>query len=489
MELIEGTELCTLDDGTAVTTAMATLDLNEASENSTNLAYIFIPILLIEFLMSMFSNWVLLLLIGRSYNSLTTLNVFLLSLGVLNLILSVNQLTLLGVILSDGRPIPYQICHISFGIQSLGKYGITFLQLAISYNRYHSSINPVYWERSSLQKAWVTAGMAWVVMLLLAALISVLHIGDIDGSLKNCFWPITDDHTLFSLLLHLVLFVVIVAAVAAAAHYHRKTISLLNLNRMTLVREMEMTSSIQYYEMGQSSPEKTAKSLIVMFVIQMGTLLVPLTYDIIRLAIVAVEWAGTGRVDDPSPTLLLVFMTTCSLFTTTSPFFLMLVSQRFKKNVTDVFKKMCRVGQESVFLHSNSTIPRIRKEHREQLLSNVPNCRNVSYRNTARHDVDISIFMGEGPSEVYRYREPAIGLGEGEEEEEEERLDKDDIASTGMSLVSITSESDLWGSSCMSASVGKAAVQSGLVLAVGGAESRAVKEFFVDEERLERERF
>ena len=58
--------------------------------------YILIPILLLELTLSVFSNVVLLVLIGRSRNSMTILNVFLLSLSALNLVMSTNQVRALN---------------------------------------------------------------------------------------------------------------------------------------------------------------------------------------------------------------------------------------------------------------------------------------------------------------------------------------------------------------------------------------------------------
>ena len=79
--------------------------------------------------------------------------------------------------------------------------------------------------------------------------------------------------------------------------------------------------------------------------------------------------------------------------------------------------------------------------------------------------------MGDDPSDAYRYKQPL------RKEEKELELERD--PSAGMSLVSIASESDLWRST--GSGFGKAAVHTGLVLAVGGSDSKEAREIFVDE--------
>lgn len=410
-------------------------------------AYILIPILFIEFLMSIFGNVVMIILIVRSHESITTLNVFLFSVAIIGLIFSVNQPILLGLIFHGDRPIPSGLCRFTYAVQSLGRYGLTFFQLAISYNRYRTSLNPIHWE-SSLRKVYVSVSVIWGLSFVITALLSVLHIAGIQGEVRYCFWPSFDQHITFKLTLHFVLFCAVTACLVLGVYYHRKTLKLLNDNRLALVREMEMTSDIQYYEKGQASPEKTTKSLVVVFGIQMATLLVPFGYDMLRMFIIALKLRSIGDVNDPSPTVFLLFLTTCGLFTTTSPFFLMLVSTRFKRNVASIFKRKHQVGCAGVHLENKTTPVVVRKELTAPKVAPQP------------RDVDLGIFMGEEPSMV-KYRSYKR-----QKEEDDCKLELIDELNV--------EEGNRDGAKI---SVGHAAVQCGLVLATA-SHSEAVRDFF-----------
>lgn len=416
-------------------------------------AYILIPILLIEFLMSVFANVVLMILIVRSYESLTTLNVFLFSLAIIGLVLSINQTILMGLIFYGDRPIPSGLCRFTYVVQSLGSYGLTFLQLAISYNRYRTSLNPIHWE-SSLRKAYISVGVIWMVTLVVTALLSVLHIAGIHGEVRYCFWPSFDQHITFKLTLHVLLFFAVAACVVLGAYYHRKTLNLLNTNRLALVREMEMTTDIQYYENGHVSPEKTSKSLVVVFGIQMATLLVPFAYDMLRMLIIAFKLRTTGDVSDPSPTVFLLFLTTWGLFTTTSPFFLMLVSTRFKRNVASIFKRKHMVGckglRELRLEKNTPSTPTVHKETTQRRVVPQP------------HDVDLSIFMDD-PSVKYRaYKQQR------EDEDKFQFIDELKV--------------DERNRDGAKTSMGHAAVRCGLMLATA-SHSEAVGDFFMEERK------
>ncbi len=371
MELINATTKFLAENVPSAEKVVADVVTNATGDHNSSaftFAYVLIPVLLVGFALSAFSNVVLLVLIVRAHwaGSPTTLNAYLSSLAIIDLLLSLNQLILLALIFNQGRPIPYLLCYVTLAIQALGRYGIVLLQLAISYNRYHTILNPIHWE-SSHRKAWITVGVIWSVTFLVALVMSALHIGGVGKDIRYCFWPsLGGTLVALKLALHLGIFACVMAAVAVSVYYHWKTIKLLNENRMILVREMEMASDVKYYQKGQASPEKTTKALVVVFVIQMTTIMIPLTYDIIRVIIMTVNWDRTREASDPSPTVFLLFLTTCGLCATASPFFLMIVSQRFKHNVMDIFKYKPRVVGSVYLKNTKNKTPSIRKERKMQ---------------------------------------------------------------------------------------------------------------------------
>ena len=312
---------------------------DDGLEAVANSLYTFIPVLLIEIALSLFSNTVLLTLIVRSYRSLTSLNIFLLSVSIMNLVTFVNQVTLFGLILNRNKSVPHIICHFTIGIQTMSNYGISLFQLVIAYNRFQTAKNPLYWE-SDLTKAWVMGGVVWGIAIVWSVLESILHIGGVDGEIRTCFWPSMGENLPYKFSLRLCLTVAMLGVFVATYSYHRKTMKLLFENRRLLEFEMEMVSDINNSKTGlKTSPEKTTLSLIVVFVVHMITFIFPQFYDTFRLFVILIRSVAVDKINDPSPTFLLISLTCISLFTTTSPIFLMLVSQRFKENVKSIF--MC----------------------------------------------------------------------------------------------------------------------------------------------------
>jgi hypothetical protein len=306
-------------------------------------AYFLIPILLLEFFLSAFANVIMLVLIGRSYQSMTTLNVFLMSLSILNLIVTVNQPIFMGLISNES--IPTKMCFLTFTIQNLGTYGVIFLHLSMSYNRYHTTINPIHWE-SNIRKAWKSVARVSIVAVLLAVLPFSLHIKGIEGDTHSCFWPSLEDDIGYKITLRMLFYIAVWGSIVVTAYYYYKTIKLHNDTRAAMEREMEMTADIQQHVQEQNSPEKTTKSLVMVFVIQTTALMIPLTYDIIRTFVTAVNSS------DPSPTVLLLFLTTLGLFATTGLFFLILVNPRYRKNVAGIFK--CKCNTNKIYLQSQN---------------------------------------------------------------------------------------------------------------------------------------
>ena len=71
--------------------------------------YVFIPILLIQIITTIISNAFLLIMISRSFRSCTSLNIFLLSIGIFNLLTSVNQILL---VIFNFQPLTITLPHL-----------------------------------------------------------------------------------------------------------------------------------------------------------------------------------------------------------------------------------------------------------------------------------------------------------------------------------------------------------------------------------------
>lgn len=386
------------------TTGLAVIATTTAAAAGEERGYIvLVLLLLVQLALSVFSNVVLLVLIGRSRHSMTILNVFLLSLSVINLILAFNQVVLLGLLFNlRGQTPPYQLCHLSFAIQVLGSNGITLIQLVIGYNRYRTTQNPIQWERNH-NRAWITTAVVWILILMSAIMETFLHIGGIGEDTRSCFWPAVVEHIPLKLSLTICSFLFFVGSTCVTAYYHIKTISLLKQTNATLAREMEMTSDIQYYERAQTTPEKTATALVVIFAVQMFVLFVHHFYDFVRMLIITVRWGRTGNAEDPSPTPILLFVTTISLSTTVVPALLMVISKRFKTNVEGIFKfRRTLCCNHDVYLKNTTNGPRPKT-------SAVAVASTSSTGSGERPKPDLSIFMGVNPLSKYRRGSRPVG--------------------------------------------------------------------------------
>lgn len=329
--------------------------MNETAEYFNKINYIFVPVLLLELAIALFSNIVLLTLIGHSYKSLkafTSLNILLLSTSLMNLLLSINQIILLVLIFKEGEPVPHWICSLALGLQAMARYGITFHQLAVGYNRYRSTRNPTHWELN-LNRVWVTTGLIWVSSLIMAGLEAILYISkESQVDVRTCFWPEIGASITYKLSVRITSLVLIVTSVAATYYYHRKTLQFLYEHRRQLEREMEITLDTQYLKKGmKSTPEGTVVSLIVVLTIHMVTLLLPLLYDVIRIAMMIERFIKTGEKEDVSPTPLLILLACIGLLTTISPFFFLLVSQRFKESLKEGIIEIWSMGTKMCNQH------------------------------------------------------------------------------------------------------------------------------------------
>jgi hypothetical protein len=335
-----------------------------------------IPILLLEFLLSGVGNVIMLVLIGRSYRSMTTLNVFLMSLSILNLIVTANQPILIGLIFT--KKAVTGVCHFSFIVRYLGNYGITFLQLFISYNRYHATVNPIHWE-SNIRRAWKLVGSIWLVSALIAVWSGTLYIRGIEGDIDFCFWASFEDNSGLKIFVNILLYAIVWVCVMMTCYYYAKTIPLHNETRLAMEREMEMTADIQQHIQEHNSPEKTTKSLVMVFVIQITAVIIPLSYDIIRMIVIAISSSDTSHSG------ILLFLTTFGLFTTTAPFFPIIVNRRYRNNVASIFKCKCKC-RNSVYLQTND-IRRASMDIRRASMAR----KNVASENVASMDMDRSV--------------------------------------------------------------------------------------------------
>ena len=171
------------------TTPAATNDANE----SITQRIVFVPFLLIQITITLASNGILLLMIGRSFKSSTSLNIFLLSISIFNLVTVVNQVSLAVYVLQrDVTKFPHQLCHLMSIIKSSTTVGITLLHLFISHHRLKIAKSPLM-RQNTRKQAWLLGAIVWAIACAVAIFECVLHIGNDEYSnsenIQTCVWP------------------------------------------------------------------------------------------------------------------------------------------------------------------------------------------------------------------------------------------------------------------------------------------------------------
>ena len=452
---------------------------------------VFVPIFLIQVAVTIISNAILLIMISRSLKSCTSLNIFLFSISVFNLITLVNQVSFVVYILQqEVTRFPLKLCHMMSIIKSSSTMGITLLHLFISHHRYKIAKNPLTWQNTRKQ-AWLLGVLIWAIALAVAIFECVLHFNNdskTSWNLQTCLWPgLTECTTMLSLYVQVLTFVCLGSLSGITCYFYIKAAKELKDNE--LEKEYRLRSSTLVYnkhgKRKMTNPERAVVSLFTIFIIHCITQLPIYIYGIIVHSRALSIGDHTADVGDEQVTIVLYTSSTApvlllivgiSFITSGSPLVLACINRKFKEHIKSIVHYICgsEYQEHNRFLHQVTA--RFPEEAPPPVVDPLPPPPTIVR--------DFDMFYGSGNrSKVY-----LKGNYASSERQKQQHLQiptADSLRPDRISLISLTPQrggvTRPSRVSTTSESVGLAAVSAGLVLSAPGHRIM-INNFFIPDE-------
>ena len=322
------------------------------------LQIVFTPILLIQILITVASNSILLVMISRSIRSCTSLNIFLLSISVFNLLTVINQVTLLVYNLRKMTEFPHRLCHLVSIIRSSSTMGTTLLHLFISHHRLKIALKPLTWQNTRKQ-AWLLGTIIWAIAgaaALFECVLQFSHKDNMPRNLQTCYFPGVNNCTAMVSLYIQVLTMVCLGIVSGLTYYfYIKTAKELKDNELEKECRLRSSTLVKHRKRKLTAPERAVISLCTIFTIHCITQLPMYIYTIIVHCMALSNHDGGRRVnkgnehdtgawnssDTISSTPILLLLSTISFITTGSPLILACINKKFKQHIMSIIQFIC----------------------------------------------------------------------------------------------------------------------------------------------------
>ena len=364
-------------------------DEYEGATDHDSPMFAFIPAIAILAVILIASNVILLVLLARSWRFCTSLNIFLFSLGCLNVLTVFNQVALMVAIVNKSWVLGKGGCHLVAMIQTMFIYGVAMVHLLISRDRYFISRNPLSWK-GNRKKAWICTLVLWCGISLAATFDHLLHLKDfsnvkIECNYIACYWPVIDlkcSNAPYRLALQVVTFAAFLIVSGLIYYMYIKTNKELRGNEKTKEQELRKTTSLTRNKCQKTTSERAASSLILMFTIHLITQLPTYFYNLIRHVV------ALGTTVELLPQACLLVLTCFSFCTTVSPLLVMLINNRYRQHVKEIICCVCDPQDDKRNLMRQLAIsdrlpPRLQSK-------------------TKAHPKDISVFFGTKRASSYR---------------------------------------------------------------------------------------
>ena len=314
--------------------------------------YVFIPILLIQIITTIISNAFLLIMISRSFRSCTSLNIFLLSIGIFNLLTSVNQISL---VIFNFQPLtinlPRLLCYMMTIIKTTTAIGTVLLHLFISYHRFKTAIEPLQWTKRRKQ-AWVLGIVTWAIACAVAVFDCILHFNNGDRrTLQSCLWPgVSQCTNIIRLYSQLLILACLSVVSVITCHFYRKTARLIKELELEKLYEQRRNSTQDQDSKSTSDDnhkltrgERTVVSLFTIFTIHCITQLPTYLYGITISSMASSKPVNeSAEANDAIPAVgsvpILLLLATISFLTTGSPLILACINRQFKQHIKSVLR-------------------------------------------------------------------------------------------------------------------------------------------------------
>ena len=341
----------TLITNELVETEIAT-DPDDTITNIESYKYVFIPILLIQIIVTVISNGILLMMIGRSFRSCTSLNIFLLSICIFNLLTIVNQVSLVVFnFQSQMTYFPRQLCHLMTIIKTSATIGTILLHLFISHHRFKVAKRPLTWQNTR-KEAWLLGVVVWAVACAVAIFECILHFNNSERrTLQGCLWPgVSQCSNMLSLYTQLLTLACLSVVSGVTCYFYGKTAKELKENELEKEQRLK-SSTLVSSRSGKrklTSPERAVVSLFTIFTIHCITQLPTYIYGII-VSSMAIKKHDSETADEEEDSAIattgsmpiLLLLATISFLTTCSPLVLACINRKFKQHIKSVLQFIC----------------------------------------------------------------------------------------------------------------------------------------------------
>ena len=325
-----------------------------AEDTISNYRYVFIPILLIQIIITVVSNGILFMVIVRSFHSCTSLNIFLFSISIFNLLTTVNQISL---VVFNFQPLaitfPQFLCYLVTMIKATATVGTILVHLFISYHRYKIAIRPHKWKKRRKQ-AWLLGIITWTIASAIAIFECIILFSMGNGiTLQSCLWPgVSQCSNTIRLYSQLLTLACLSVASGITYYFYCKTSRI--LKELEVEKEYgRKRNSTEDNNSGRrdgrrklTTAERAVVSLFTIFTIHCITQLPIYIYEIIISIMAQInhhsETAEAENVEDAMPVVgtvpILLLLTTIGFLTTGSPLILACINRQFKQHIKSILQ-------------------------------------------------------------------------------------------------------------------------------------------------------
>ena len=306
--------------------------------------FIFVPVLAVLCLLTIGSNTILLILIGRSWKLCTSLNILLMSISSLNVLSTFSQLTLLASIIRKEWILGKGACHLNSFTLLLFSYTTTLVHLLISRDRYHICKDPLSWKNNR-KRAWLISLLLWVGVGLTSMLDRFLHVKDFQdydhlSDYTLCYWPPTTApcaNPLYLFAIHAITFIAFMVISATIYYNYVKIHKDLRGNEKTKEFQMKLVSSIARNKRQKTTSERAATSLAIAFTVHFVSQFPSHLYYLVRYG----QTLSPKQAARLLPQAGEITLTCLGFVTAISPLILMFVNGRYKQHVRELFRCKC----------------------------------------------------------------------------------------------------------------------------------------------------
>ena len=314
--------------------------------NYDSYKYVFIPILLIQIIITVVSNGVLLMMIVHSFRSCTSLNIFLLSISIFNLLTTVNQIS---IVVFNFQPLttyyPPLLCYVMTTINTSNAIGTILVHLFISYHRYKIAIRPLKWKKRQ-QQAWLLGILAWVIVCAVAVFECILHFNHGDRiTSRICIRPgVRKCAKVISLYSQLLTLACLSVVSGMTCYFYTKASRV--LKEIELKKESELTKRRSSTTINTTAKrklttaERAVVSLFTIFIIHCITQLPMYIYGIIVSSMGLHNRSNETADEEGTPPVssvpILLLLATISFLTTSSPLVLCCINRKYKEHIKSI---------------------------------------------------------------------------------------------------------------------------------------------------------